>query len=77
MITDKVLAGEMFWVKRMQQQAVNSEKFVEDKRQLNLQLNAVGMCCGRIQGKYLLYLPVSSLFTTKLVRLFMAKIREM
>ena len=46
MITDKVLAAEMFWVKRMQQQAVNSEKFVEDKLQLNLQLNTVGMCCG-------------------------------
>ena len=91
MTTDEVLTAEMFWVKRTQQQAVNSETFVEDKLQLNLQLNADGIwvCCGRIQGEYPLYLPDSSLFTTKLVQrahvctlhggvgLVMAKIREM
>ena len=90
MTTDEVLAAEMFWVKRTQQQAVNSERFVEEKLQLNLQLNADGIwvCCGRIQGEYPLYLPDSSLFTTKLVQrahvctlhggvgLVMAKIRE-
>ena len=70
MTTDEVLAEEMFWVKRTQQQAVNSERFVEEKLQLNLQLNADGIwvCCGRIQGEYPLYLPDSSLFTTKLVQ---------
>ena len=70
MTTIEVLAAEMFWVKRTQQQAVNSERFVEDKLQLNLQLNADGIwvCCGRIQGEYPLYLPDSSLFTTKLVQ---------
>ena len=70
MTTDEVLTAEMFWVKRTQQQAVNSETFVEDKLRLNLQLNADGIwvCCGRIQGEYPLYLPDSSLFTTKLVQ---------
>ena len=91
MTADEVLAAEMFWVKRTQQQAVNSETFVEDKLQLNLQLNTDGVwvCCGRIQGEYPLYSPDSSLLTTKLVqrahvctlhggvRLVMAKIREM
>ena len=90
MTTDEVLAAEMFWVKQTQQQAVNSERFVEEKLQLNLQLNADGIwvCCGRIQGEYPLYLPDSSLFTTKLVQrahvctlhggvgLVMAKVRE-
>ena len=72
MTTDEVLAAEMFWVQRTQQQAVNSEKFFEDKLQLNLQLNAdrICVCCGRIQGEYpkQLNLPDSSLFTTKLVQ---------
>ena len=93
MTTDEVLAREMFWMQRTQQQAVISEKFVEDKLQLNLQLNADGICvcCGRIQGEYpkQLDLPDSSLFTAKLVQrahlctlhggvgLVMAKIREM
>lgn len=77
-------------MKRTQQQAMNTEKFVEDKDQLNLQLNANGIWefRGRIQGEYPLYLPDSVMFTTKLVvrahvytlhggvGLVMAKIRE-
>ena len=43
MTTAEVLAAEMFWVKRTQQQAVDSERFVEEKLQLNLQLNADGI----------------------------------
>ncbi len=69
MTTGEVLNQEIFWIKRTQQQAVNSEKFLEDKEQLNLQLNAQGVweCHGRIQGQYPIYLPDCAIFTTKVV----------
>ena len=62
--TNKIAARETFWVKSAQQQASESEKFLEDKEQLNLQLNKEGIweCHRRIQGEYPVYLPDSMLF---------------
>ena len=65
-------------------------KFVQDKEQLNLQLNSNGVweCRGRIQGDYPVYLPDIALFTTEVIKyahevtlhggvsITMAKVRE-
>ena len=71
MTTDKVLAAEMFWVKQTQQQAVNSEKFFEDKLQLNLQLNAdrIWVCCGSLTRAVFLDL-IPSLETKEFIKSF-------
>ena len=79
----------MFWVKRAQRESMNNMTFLEDKPQLNLQLNANGVweCRGRIQGEYPVYLSDSTLYAevwshshvTTLhggVGLTMAKVRE-
>ena len=86
----EILERETFWIKRAQRRVVESDKFLEDKEQLNLQLNAEGVweCHGRIQGELPVYLPDSALFTHNLVQrahistlhggvgLVMAKVRE-
>ena len=80
----------MFWVKRAQRESMNNVTFLEDKAQLNLQLNADGVweCIGRIQGEYPVYLSDSTLYAAKVVErahvitlhggvgLTMAKVRE-
>ena len=40
------------------------------RRALNLQVNAQGLvkCCGRIQGRYPIYLPTDAIFTRNLVQ---------
>ena len=69
MTTNKILVQEKILVKRTQQEFLDSEKFKEDKDQLNLQLNVDGVweCHGRIRGEYPIYLPDQALFTSKLV----------
>ena len=71
--TGPLTTGEMerqtlFWVARAQNNAKGSEKFEEDRLQLNLQERQDGLleCRGRIQGDYPIYLPDSHPFTEKL-----------
>ena len=68
--TDEVLAQEEYWIKRAQQQFVNTEELFKDKEQLNLQLSNKGMwkCHGRIRGEYPIYLPDQAKFTSKLMQ---------
>lgn len=47
-----------FWERRAQQEGMKSEKFEEDRRQLNLL-----ECRGRIQGVYPVYLPEIAVYT--------------
>ena len=58
----------LFWVARAQNNAKGSEKFEEDRLELNLQERQDGLleCRGRIQGDYPIYLPHSHPFTEKL-----------
>ena len=88
--TEEIAAQELFWVKRARRQGMSAITFAEDTVQLNLQLNMEGVweCRGRIQGEYPIYLPDDTLFTAKLVQrehvttlyggigLTMAKVRE-
>ena len=55
----------LFWIKRVQ----SSCDVEDDRLRLNLQPNAIGIleCRGRIQGRYPIYLPDASPYTTKLV----------
>ena len=57
----------LFWVARAQNNAKGSEKFEEDRLQLNLQERQDGLleCRARIQGDYPIYLPDSHPFTEK------------
>ena len=61
---------EMVLVKQTQERAVSDVKFLEDNEQLGLALNKDGIweCHGRIQGEYPIYLPDTTLFTTKIVQ---------
>ncbi|XP_068707968.1 uncharacterized protein [Montipora foliosa] len=79
-----------FLVRDSQVRCLNTASFEEDQLPLNLQKNEDGLyeCRGRIQGDYPIYLPVSALFTKKLVMhvhtqtlrggvgMTMAKVRE-
>ena len=62
------VCATLFWVVRALNNAKGSEKFEEDKLQLNLQERQDGLleCRGRIQGDYPIYLPDSHPFTEKL-----------
>ena len=55
----------LFWIKRAQ----SSCDVEDDRLRLNLQPNAIGIleCRGHIQGRYPIYLPDASPYTTKLV----------
>ena len=89
--TEEIQKQTTFWIKRSQQQAKSSQKFEEDRLQLNMQGNQEGIleCKGRIQGHYPIFLPDSSPFTSKLVHrshvdtlhggvaLTMTKVREL
>ena len=89
--TEEIQKQTTFWIKRSQQQAKSSQKFEEDRLQLNVQGNQEGIleCRGRIQGHYPIFLPDSSPFTRKLVHrshvdtlhggvaLTMTKVREL
>ena len=91
LITEEIQKQTTFWIKRSQQQAKSSQKFEEDRLQLNVQGNQEGIleCRGRIQGHYPIFLPDSSPFTRKLVHrshvdtlhggvaLTMTKVREL
>ena len=66
--TDEIKRQTLFWVARAQNNAKGSEKFEEDRLQLNLQERQDGLleCRGRIQGDYPIYLPDNHPFTEKL-----------
>ena len=88
--TQEMSAQELFWIKIAQRQGLSDIHFQADKEQLNLELNVDGVweCRGRIQGEYPVYLPDSVLYTAKVVQrthvttlhggvgLTMAKVRE-
>ena len=58
-----------WWIKRVQLQDSITAHHERTKVALNLQKNVEGLleCRGRIQGKYLVYLPSNAPFTRKLV----------
>ena len=80
----------VWWICRVQQRAKLSEKYPDERSQLNLQENdeEILECRGRIQGMYPIYIPDDCEFTAKLVErahrtslhgrlgLTIAKIRE-
>ena len=65
--TDKQV---QWWIKRTQGSYSNTEKFMQDQLRLNLQKNSEGLyeCRGRIQGRYRIYLPASTVSSEKLVQ---------
>lgn len=87
--TDEI-TGHLLLIKHAQQQGQKSIKFIQDKNQLNLQVNSEGIlvCCGRIQGESPIYLPDNSTLATHIVdhahvctlhggvSMTMAKVRE-
>jgi len=84
------ITGHLLLIKHAQQQGQKSSKFIQDKKQLNLQINSEGIlvCCGRIQGEPPIYLPDNSTLVTHIVNhaqlctlhggvsMTMAKVRE-
>ncbi len=58
-----------WWIRRVQQRARASGRFLEEQLQLNLQENddKILECCGHIQGSYPLYIPDECELVTKLV----------
>ena len=68
--TAEIETQTTWWIRRVQTPAQNTPKVVSEKLQLNLQPNGEKIleCRGRIQGRYLIYLPDDSVFTEKLVR---------
>ena len=68
--TAEIEARTTWWIRRVQTRAQNTPKVIGDKLQLNLQPNGEKIleCCGRIQGRYPIYLPDDSVFTEKLAR---------
>ena len=59
----------IWWIKRVQQEAVNNGEIESVKLMLNLQPNDAGVleCRGRIAGEYPIFLPENSTFTRKVV----------
>lgn len=88
--SEELKVQRRFWERRAQQEGMKSEKFEEDRRQLNLQLNNNDFleCRGRIQGVYPVYLPEIADYTEKFIQeahestlhggagMTMAKVRE-
>ena len=69
--TEEIEKQKYFWTARAQNSGKRSEKFDDDKLQLNLQERSDGLleCRGRIQGDYPIYLPDTHPYTEKLVML--------
>ena len=69
--TEEIEQQKYFWTARTQRSGKRSEKFDDDKLQLNLQERSDGLleCRGRIQGDYPIYLPDTHPYTEKLVML--------
>ena len=67
--TQEMSTQVLFWMKTTQRQGAGDIHFLDDKEQLNLELNANGVweCRGRIQDEYPVYLPDSALYTAKVV----------
>ncbi|KAK3742407.1 hypothetical protein QZH41_020716, partial [Actinostola sp. cb2023] len=90
LVVEEIQRQKQFWMMRAQESVEGSEKFENDKLQLNLQASSSGLleCRGRIQGHYPIYLPDTHQYTEKLVEelhcatlhggvgLTMAKVRE-
>ena len=88
--TVEINERRIFWERRAQSSNSGTEKFEEERLQLNLQANSKGVleCRGRIQGHFPIYVPDSHSYASKLVEdahlrtlhggmsLTMAKIRE-
>ena len=69
MNTDEIENATFMWIKEIQKQAKQDEKFDRHSEQLNLQPDERGIyvCKGRLVGEYPIYLPTESVFTEKLV----------
>ena len=54
-------------IKREQKRSESTERFMNDKEQLNLQKNEKGLyiCKGKIEGEYPVYLPEKSAISEK------------
>ena len=60
---------ELWWIKRVQREAKEDPEFEDVQLQLNIQLNVNGVleCPGRIEGDYPVYRPRNSLLAKKVV----------
>ena len=60
---------DVWWIKKVQNEATNNPETEAIKRELNLQLNESGIleCRGRIDGEYPIYLPRNNTYTQKVV----------
>ena len=67
--TTEIEKQTVWWVKRVQREAVRSDEVENLKLSLNLQQNDVGVleCRGRIAGEYPKFRPEHSTFTRKVV----------
>ena len=67
--TEEISKQKKFIIKREQKRFQVTEKFKNDKAQLNIQLNCEGIleCHGRIQGEFPIYIPNTSALSEKLV----------
>ena len=86
--SEELKVQRRFWERRAQQEGMKSEKFEEDHRQLNLQLNHNDLLECRGRGVYPVYLPEIAVYTEKFIQeahestlhggagMTMAKVRE-
>ena len=60
---------DVWWIKKVQNEATNNPETEAIKRELNLQPNESGIleCRGRIDGEYPIYLPRNNTYTQKVV----------
>ena len=68
--TEEIKSSKETWIKQVQSNHHQTEKFMKDRETLNLQKNASDMyvCMGRIDGDYPIYLPTNDVFTEKLIQ---------
>ena len=87
LMSSEVEDRELWWTKRAQREAKEDPEFEDVQLQLNIQLNVNGVleCRGRIEGDYPVYLPRNSLLVVERARLAtlhggvamsMAKVRD-
>lgn len=67
--TAEIDVQKVFWENRAQESGKETDQFMEDRLQLNLQVNTEGLleCRGRIQGEFPIYIPDSHPYAAKLV----------
>ena len=67
--TAEMESSKYQWIKQVQSNHEQTEKFISDKERLHLQKNTsnIYVCMGRIEGDYPIYLPTNNVFSEKVV----------